>query len=884
MTVATNQVLGIDIWNASAQFNTNADSSKAWLDFDAVVVISTNGIPPITTPVVTTPTNSVWGGETLTNIENCFGSTPLSYQWQSAVGAGLFSNIGGETASNLVFTTSTTAGTYRYQLIIINSVGSITTAPVVITVKGLTGPTITQDAGTYENGPVTNVLAYSGGSVDFYAIFDGPPVVTNQWTLGGVAIGGATTNLYTLNNAVSDGVYKYLGTNVYGSTNTQPVQLNVLAQQGAPDNIGTNMYTYCVYTNHPLAYWKFEETNDTKGLAISKQAYDYSGHNFDATYGLNCYDGAETLLYVGAGYHGPRAFTKYSGFPITNGCAGMGGDVTSPLFNGYLSVPPLNINTNNVTFTMWIYPNAATQPSGAGLFMNRNGSDAAGVGLSTMTNGLGTPTLGYTWNSNNAATYGWNTGLYPIAGIWSFVACVVTPTNTSMYLYYVNGASTNLLKSVFTMTNNPEAFGGIGATRIGGDSQGGDGRTFMGEMDEVAIFTNSMSEGQIQDLFLKSLGLNTGIAPSFTTQPVNPFTMYAGTTLRLSAAAGGIPNPAFQWQYSTNYGVTGTWWTNVVSGGTITGGNSNVLTITGFPANSWVARTNFALVVTNNYGSVTSSVANIVVLRVPGNNNSQTTDPLWTVNYAVATTNGGGLGNPFNGHGVLGTGSYWNALGTNGTSQMTNTTSFLDDGLTVSGVNLISQTNVGITSSLWRGVPTNNLLLDTFATLDNVTATPFVFSPIPNGRYNLAVYASVGSWADRAAKITVLTNGVSAGTQGVTNLQDSMYVAGDSLVIFTNLAVLNHSLEMDIVFLSTAAHTNTASGEADFNGAQLQFLKIVPAITSFNPLTRTLSWEGGLLSSATNIMGPWTTNSFTSPFTMNPTGHMQFFRIYNPTF
>jgi hypothetical protein len=31
-------------------------------------------------------------------------------------------------------------------------------------------------------------------------------------------------------------------------------------------------------------------------------------------------------------------------------------------------------------------------------------------------------------------------------------------------------------------------------------------------------------------------------------------------------------------------------------------------------------------------------------------------------------------------------------------------------------------------------------------------------------------------------------------------------------------------------------------------------------------------------------MGPWTTNSYTSPFTMNPTGHMQFFRIYNPTF
>jgi lipopolysaccharide export system protein LptC len=45
----------------------------------------------------------------------------------------------------------------------------------------------------------------------------------------------------------------------------------------------TNMYAYCVMTNHPWAYWKFEETNDT--LTSSMQAYDYSGHNFDATYG-----------------------------------------------------------------------------------------------------------------------------------------------------------------------------------------------------------------------------------------------------------------------------------------------------------------------------------------------------------------------------------------------------------------------------------------------------------------------------------------------------------------------------------------------------------------------------------------------------------------------
>ena len=302
-----------------------------------------------------------------------------------------------------------------------------------------------------------------------------------------------------------------------------------------------------------------------------------------------------------------------------------------------------------------------------------------------------------------------------------------------------------------------------------------------------------------------------------------------------------------------------------------------------YPIPLYISINNFQVTVQNSSGSITSApIANVTVLSIPGNANGG----LWTVNYAFATTNGGGLGNPFIGRGVLGTGTYWNALGTNGNGQITNTASFLDNGSTVSGINFTSQAGVavGVTSSLWRGVPTNNLLLDTFATLDSVTPTPFVFSPIPNGKYNLAVYACVGSWLDRAASITVLTNGVSAGTKGLTNVQDSVFATIDNLAIYTNLLVMNQKLEVDIVFLPTAAHTNTDSGEADFNGAQLQLLKYAPAITNVNMATHTLSWMGGGLYHATNVLGPWQTNPYVSPFTFTPTGQMQFFRIYNPNF
>jgi hypothetical protein len=881
---ALGQPIGIDIWQTSSQYNTNVNPLLSWIAVDGVAILSTNGIPPLPGGMVVTPANWVWGGETLNFSESVSGSTPMSYQWQTdGGGGGILTNIDLATNTSLDVVTSTNVGSYKYRVIITNSYGGVTSPITPYTVRGRTPPFVTQSIGTLENGPVTNILAYSGSGVNLYAAFDGVPPITNQWSFGSTTINNATNNLYVLNNVTdpaSVGWYQYSATNYLGYTNTPSAHLTVLAKPGAPENIGTNMYTFCVMTNFPWAYWKFEETNDT--INQSMQAYDYSGNNFDATYGTNTTDGRETIANVGI--HGPRASvdenSHYAGFPLTNGAAGMGGDVTAPLANGYLTVPPLNLNTNTVTFTMWIHPNGAAFSRGSGLLMYRNGSDGAGVGFGSTTNALGTPCLSYTWNSNSAPTSGWNTGLYPIPQIWSFVACVVTPTNTSMYMYYINGASTNLLKAAFAMTNNPESFGG-GTTRLGGDSGGGDGRTFAGSMDEVAIFTNSMSENQIQDLFLKALGLNTGIAPSISTQPANT-TLYAGTTLQLSVTAGGIPNPTYQWQYSTNYaGNPGAWWTNVVSGGTVTGGNSNVLTITGFPANSWVARTNYQVTLNNSSGSITSSVANIVVLKVAGNDGNQ----LWTVNYSITSTNGGGSGNPFIGRGVLGLGTYWNALNVGTNNQMTNATTFWDDGATVSGINFISQAGQpsGTGSSMWTGT-TNNMLLDTYAIFNTTNPTPLVFSPIPNGRYNLALYGCVGHWLNRATKFTVLTNGVVAGSQGLTNLQDTAFVSGDNLAVFTNLPVMNHSLEVDIVLLPCPLNPATNSGEAELNGAQLQLLKYAPAITNFNPLTRTLSWQGGMLSSATNIMGPWTTNSYTSPFTMNPTGHMQFFRIYNPTF
>ena len=121
-------------------------------------------------------------------------------------------------------------------------------------------------------------------------------------------------------------------------------------------------------------------------------------------------------------------------------------------------------------------------------------------------------------------TYGWHSGLYPALSTWNFVACTITPSNTTMYLYFIGQDAfynpvTNLFKAALVINNSPEAFNG-GRTWIGSDNYN-NANTFDGCIDEVAVFTNGLSEAQVQNLFLRALGLTNGIAPVFTTQPAN---------------------------------------------------------------------------------------------------------------------------------------------------------------------------------------------------------------------------------------------------------------------------------------------------------------------------------------------------------------------------
>jgi hypothetical protein len=263
------------------------------------------------------------------------------------------------------------------------------------------------------------------------------------------------------------------------------------------------------------------------------------------------------------------------------------------------------------------------------------------------------------------------------------------------------------------------------------------------------------------------------------------------------------------------------------------------------------------------------------------------------MNFAIATTNQSGTGAPFTGRGVLGAAGsyYWNALNAY-SGQVTNVTAYRDDGTTnIATTNIVFSTpvgaNVGGGSSLWTGV-TNNTLLDTYMIVHGTTnnPTPFVFSNIPNGRYNLALYGCVASWVNRAIQYTIRTNGTVAGTAVMTNLQDLAFAPNDNLAVFTNLLVTNQKLEVDIAAWPAPA-PNTNATECEFNGAQLELIKYGPSFSSSTSGgNTTLNWSYGMLLQSTNLFGPWTTNTATTAsgtYLINPTGYMRYFRVYDPT-
>ena len=374
------------------------------------------------------------------------------------------------------------------------------------------------------------------------------------------------------------------------------------SQQGPPPGPGS--FGAEVLADSPLAYWQLNETGDPSGGTLS--AYDFSGNGLNGVYRASAQSGFNNIL-------GPQP-PAYPGFALGHGAA----LITAGDTNSAITLPPLNVNTdpaaittNGVTIAMWINPSANVGIS-TGLLMHRVASgDGAGFRFGNTVKGSakGMANLGYTWNHESPYTWGFNSSLFPLVGVWQFAVLVVSSNSATIYLDYIDPITGQpvLNSAVNNLAHNAESFSTAGLTVLGADLGNGSAadtnHVFPGAISDAAIFNYALTSDQVLQLFAKGAGLQ-GFPPQVTVQPyfayVNPG---SNSTVSVTAVRGTLPF-TYQWQLNgTNVNL-------LTDSANFTGANSNILSILSANTNDTGL---YRLIVTNNYGATTSSVATLAI-------------------------------------------------------------------------------------------------------------------------------------------------------------------------------------------------------------------------------------------------------------------------------
>ena len=524
--------------------------------FDLGITVPT---APVAAAPVISPTNApVYAGTPVTFTETAAGRAPLYYQWRTdGGGGGALTNIAGAVATNLnVVTTGRAAGTYRYLVVVSNSVGVSTSSVAALNLVAGSAPVLVSDI------TPNPALGYVGGSLTFSAAFTGTLPIAYQWQVntggGAVNLPGATNATLTLNNlqTTNAGGYTLLVSNtVGGPVATSTARLTVATRAA---------FVNAVLQDNPVAYWRLDETASPAGGTLT--AADLTG-NFNGVYGAATLDGVA----------GPVPADGFSGFETYNPAA----QFTYDAANSFVSVPALNLNTNTITLSAWIYPQG-TPGSYSGLIFWRDGGDAAGLNFTSGGE------LGYTWNQNSSDTWDWGSGLIPPLQQWSFVALVISPQNAIVYLCNTNGvqSATNLIASSAEAFNTPALIGDDGA-----DGDNG-GRVFNGIMDEVAVFNTALSQQQVLNLYFN--GVATAPQAGLPTE-VPATNVFVGGSVVLSEMALGVG--PFQYQWLTN-------------GVALPGATNNPLVLSNL---TLAAGANYSVAISDALGSATSAPVAVTV-------------------------------------------------------------------------------------------------------------------------------------------------------------------------------------------------------------------------------------------------------------------------------
>ncbi|HEV2436633.1 MAG TPA: LamG-like jellyroll fold domain-containing protein [Verrucomicrobiae bacterium] len=697
--------------------------------------------------------------------------------------------------------------------------------------------------------------------------------------------------------------------------------------------VNTTLYTNDVLSANPPIYLRFDEPAYTEPSSTSYPVANSYGSMGSTANGL--YQPGVIPAVLGA---------PVQGFGLQSSAVQMNGlDASVDVGNGGLNLTALDP--------------LGTQPFSVAYWFKGNPADCYGrfQGI------LGRGDSGWRSSLDNSGHIRWNPGNGPeIAssgnyndGAWHFVVGVSDGTNA--YLYVDGQLSTSAGGVGSLGGTSPDLLIGSAPDYTTSDKSGTQQRNFAGQVAQAAFFGAPLTSAQVQTLYYAA-----EVGASISQNPQN-LSIALGGSGSLTAAAVGNPTLAYQWyQGPTKLSD---------AAGHIIGSGTPTLTITNAQLSD---AGNYTVVVTNTYGSATSTVAVVTIVPSPeivtqpsptsttlysGNqigfsvsaiganplsyqwyhgtspiggataSNVVVTPALGANTYSCVVTNSYGSVTstvasvtaqtfvpPASGlvvnfvvrAGFIGQGAYpdpgnnlWNAFSaTSGVS--TGPALSSSSNQTLVSATLIFGFNNGSTTSTTNGTPSWLLSYE-----DGVnTNSPGIgngtdigpegqltINDLPQGTYKVYLYGANydgnrgsvftlapanGGAADGGTNGTI--NGSIIGT-GAISAGVCRFAEGDNYVFFTNV-VADSFGNITVTYVPNPAGVLT--GEAPIDGVQVigavrPTLAIqkqgANVIISWNPVT-------GVLQSAASVSGPYSDIlGSTSPYTNAVSGTQQFFRV-----
>ena len=527
-----------------AMWNTNLSAGQIQTLFNAA------GVPPsfVTQPVGATNNQ----GTTLSIGAVVSGSQPINYQWWNTNGT----RVAGQTNLQLAFNPVTTNQIGSYYLVATSSYGSATSSVVQIFVYG--APVITSES-------QTNLQIFAGQSPVLLLSVAGASPISYQWYSNSVLIPSATSNTYTISGAQTSASYTAVVSNSAGMLTAGPFTVTVVPAPTAP-------YPAQVLADHPLAFWRLDETSGTT-------AYDY----------VSGYNGIYTNVQL-------DAFGSYHLDSDPSEVAPQFGNVPVVTNNSYVGWIPTNLNfvtpTNvNGEFSVecWLLEQIVMNDAGIVSLGYGNGGEEFAMDV-----GGNDPAHDLRFYVRDAAgpAFGAVSSFSPYTdAAWHHVVGVCDEASGKVLLYIdgTNAATPAAIPVKGGILNAVQSLA-IGARQEGFGTQYDN--QFFGAISQVAVYNYALTPAQVQTHYFAS-----GIAPAVNPTPSQE-TTNLGATATFSAGATGTAPLTIQWYDPNNHLIS----TNA----TLT--LSNVQQSAGGQ---------YVVVASNPYGSATGYVYLTVVLGPP---------------------------------------------------------------------------------------------------------------------------------------------------------------------------------------------------------------------------------------------------------------------------